>query len=78
MGKLLTVGRRLAVLGVIAEDLGGPWHVMKPGRHAIPQVGDAGKTVGVTMCKRWAITNGYSADFAPPDGQLCPACREQM
>ena len=78
MGKLLQVGRRLAVLGVDPDAPLGAWHVMRPGRFAVPQVGDAGKTIGLAFCGRAAITNGYAADFAPEGQALCPACREQM
>lgn len=78
MGKLLVVGRRLAVLGVDPDNPGGAWHVMRPGRFAVPQIGDAGKTIGHTMCGRAAITNGYAADFAPEGQALCPGCAEQM
>jgi hypothetical protein len=78
MGKLIMVGRKLAVLGVDQENPLRPWHIMQPGRHAIPQVGDAGKTIGTTLCGRWAITNGYAADFAPQGQELCPACSERV
>lgn len=78
MGKLIMVGRKLAVLGVDMDRPLGPWHVMSPGRHAIPQIGDDGKTIGLTMCGRWAVTNGYAADFAPQGQELCPACAERI
>jgi len=78
MGKLIEVGRRLAVLGVDFDQPLGPWHIMQPGTYNVPQVGDAGKTVGTTLCRRYAITNGYAADFAPQHQELCPACRERL
>lgn len=82
--KLLRVGGRLAVLGV-ANVHGEPdlsqWHVMSPGTWSAPQIGgahNAGIVVGRTVCGRHAQTNGYSADWRPPDGSLCPACRERL
>lgn len=78
MGKLIQVGRKLAVLGVDEANPLGPWHIMQPGRFAIPQIGDAGKTIGTSLCKRPAITNGYAADFTPPHQDLCPACAERI
>lgn len=82
--KLLSVGGRLAVLGV-ANLNGEPdlsqWHVMSPGSWTAPQIGgahNAGIVVGRTMCGRHAHTNGYSADFRPPDGSVCAACRERL
>lgn len=78
MGKLIQVGGRLAVLGVDEANPLGPWHIMEPGRFAVPQVGDAGKTIGTTLCRHHAITNGYAADFAPTHQELCPACRERL
>lgn len=82
--KLLSVGGRLAVLGV-ANLNGEPdlsrWHVMAPGTWSAPQIGgahNAGIVVGRTICGRRAHTNGYAADFKPPDGALCPACAERQ
>lgn len=83
--KLLRVGRRLAVLGV-ACDRGGQvrdtkrWHIMNPGTWNVPQLGGAGNaglTVGRTLCGKDAYSNGYAADHRPPDGALCPACSER-
>lgn len=83
--KLIRVGGKLAVLGV--ED--GPlsmtwWHVARPGSYAAPQ-GISGTecqgddlVYGKALCGRTIVTNGYAADFAPPDGLLCPGCREQL
>jgi hypothetical protein len=78
MGKLIEVGRKLAVLGVDPERPMGPWHIMQPGTYGVPQVGDDGKTIGTTLCRRFAITNGYAADFAPTHQELCPACHERL
>ncbi len=71
---------RLAVLGV--EDAFGAnrkfWHIVKPGSYTVPQVGGAENLAhGTALCGRWVATNGYSSDFRPPDGSLCPACRER-
>jgi hypothetical protein len=82
--KMLRVGGRLAVLG-IANLNGEPdisrWHVMQPGTWTAPQIGGAGNaglTVGRTLCGRHAQTNGYAQDYRPPDGALCPACSERL
>jgi hypothetical protein len=83
--KLIRVGNRLAVLGV--ED--GPramgwWHVARPGTWDPPKGSSgtepegAGLTYAKALCGRFVVTNGYAADWRPPDGQLCPACREQL
>ena len=84
--KLLRVGGKLAVLGV--EDglrSMGAWHVARPGTWSAPQ-GLSGQpdqqgddlTYAVALCQRRIVTNGYAADWRPPDGMLCPACREQL
>jgi hypothetical protein len=83
--KLLRVGGKLAVLGV--EDgrrAMGWWHVARPGTWATPQ-GLSGTacegddlTYAKALCGRAIVTNGYAADWRPPDGTLCPACREQL
>lgn len=78
MGKLISVGRKLAVLGVDIDQPLGPWHVMKPGSFNVPQIGDNGKSIGTTLCKKFAITNGYASDFAPQHQELCSGCREQL
>lgn len=83
--KLLRVGGKLAVLGV--ED--GPkamgwWHVARPGSYGAPQ-GLSGTecqgddlVYGRSLCGRTIVTNGYASDFKPPDGALCPGCRERL
>jgi hypothetical protein len=78
VGKLIQVGGKLAVLGVDMDNHLGPWHIMRPGGFSVPAIGDGGKSIGSTLCKRHAITNGYASDFAPSHQQLCPACHEQL
>lgn len=83
--KLLRVGGRLAVLGV--EDNAramGWWHVARPGSWSPPagssgiEPGGAGLTYARALCGRFVVTNGYAADWRPPDGVLCPACAERL
>ena len=84
--KLIRVGGRLAVLGIATDPTGQvhdarKWHVMNPGSYSVPQlggVGNAGLTVGRTMCGFFAWTNGYAADHRPPEGVLCQACAERV
>lgn len=84
--KLIRVGGKLGVLGV--ED--GPlamqwWHVCRPGTWNTPQ-GLSGQTdqqgadlaYAKALCGKRVVTNSYASDFRPPDGSLCPACREQL
>lgn len=78
MGKLITVGFKLAVLGVDVNDLTSPWHIMKPGAFNVPSIGDKGLTIGTTLCGIYAYTNGYAADHAPGNNDLCPACSERL
>lgn len=77
MGGLVSVGGRLAVVGVDLDDHGGPWHIMKPGGFHVPQLGDD-KTIGTALCGRYAVTNGYAADFGPQHQRFCPACLERL
>lgn len=77
MGKLIAVGGKLAVLGVDMQNFAGPWHIMRPGGFDVPSLGD-NKTIGTTLCRKNAITNGYASDFAPKHQTLCPACRERL
>lgn len=84
--NLIRVGGRLAVLGV--EDgrrAMGWWHVVRPGSHGAPQGNSWGPdqeganlVYGKALCGRTVVTNGYAADWRPPQGTLCPACREQL
>jgi len=83
--KLLRVGGKLAVLGV--EDglkSMGWWHVARPGTWDTPQ-GLSGTqcegddlAYGKALCGKTIVTNGYAADWRPPDGVLCPACCERL
>lgn len=85
--NLIRVGGKLAVLGV--EDSPhaamGYWHVCRPGTWSMPQGNSGGSdqegrdlTYARALCGRRVVTNGYSADFKPPVGALCPGCREQL
>lgn len=87
MTKLIRVGGKIAVLGV--EDKPGAamrwWHVCRPGTWSAPQGTSGGMdqegrdlTYARALCGRYVVSNGYAADFAPPDGALCPACSEQL
>jgi hypothetical protein len=84
--RLIHIGGKLAVLGIAAsEDAEVPdmehWHIMRPGTWSAPQIGapgNAGIVVGRTVCGKHAYTNGYAADFHPPAGATCKACRAQM
>lgn len=83
--KLIRVGGKLGVLGV--EDglrSMGWWHVARPGTFGAPQ-GLSGTecqgddlVYGKALCGKAIVTNGYAADWRPPDGLLCPACRERL
>lgn len=83
--NLVRVGGRLAVLGIGTNAEGTVndtrfWHVMNPGTWNTPIVGgahNAGLTVGRTLCGRHAWSNGYAADWKPPEGSMCPACAER-
>lgn len=82
--KLLTVGRRLAVLGVEVNMLEGQpapnmawWHVVNPGSYNVPQMGSK-LAIATAMCGRTVATNGYAADWKPADGSMCPACAERV
>lgn len=84
--NLIRVGGRLAALGV--EDgrrAMGWWHVMRPGSHGAPQGNSWGPdqegtnlVYGRALCGRVVVSNGYAADWRPPQGALCPACAEQV
>ena len=84
--KLIRVGGKLGVLGIGCSPDGvvrdtTRWHVMNPGSYNAPQLGgtdNAGLTVGRTICGMFAYSNGYAADWRPPEGSLCPACQERM
>jgi hypothetical protein len=84
--NLIRVGGRLAVLGV--EDgrkAMGWWHIMRPGTFGAPQglwePDQEGRNLvyGTSLCGLTnVVTNGYSSDFKPPIGSLCPACAEHL
>ena len=83
--QLIRVGGKLAVLGV--EDSAramGWWHVCRPGTWNPPQGLSGTECQGddlvraKALCGRIVVSNGYAADWRPPAGQLCPACREQL
>lgn len=84
--NLIRVGGRLAVLGV--EDgrkAMGWWHVCRPGTWDPPQGNSWGPdqeganlVYARALCGRTVVSNGYAADWRPPTGTLCPACREQL
>ena len=87
MVTLIKVGGKNAVLGV--EDRPGAamgrWHVARPGTWDPPQGNSGGMdqqgadlTYARAECGRYIVTNGYSADFRPPAGVLCPACAERI
>jgi hypothetical protein len=84
--NLIRVGGKLAVLGVEDNQRAmGWWHVCRPGTWNPPQ-GLSGEseqlgadlTYAKALCGRTVVSNGYAADWRPPAGQLCPACREQI
>lgn len=77
--KLLRTNGRIAVLGVLATDA-RRWHICRPGI-SLPILdigGGDGLRVGRSLCGQEIMTNGYAADFKPPDGALCPACAERQ
>ncbi len=77
MGKLVTVGRKLAVLGVQRGDPYARWHIVKPGTYKPPQIqGNEYFAHATSLCGRHVETNGNAADFRPAD--LCPACAERL
>lgn len=77
MGKLVTVGFKLAVLGVDEADPLSPWHVVRPGSYQVPTIGEA-ITHARALCGRIVVSNGYAADFVPGPVERCPACWEQL
>lgn len=83
--QLIRVGGKLAVLGV--EDglkAMGWWHICRPGTWNPPKGNSgtepdgAGLVYAKALCGRFVVSNGYAADWRPPAGLLCPACREQI
>jgi hypothetical protein len=55
-------------------------HIVNPGSYAVPQVpnhplaGESGLAHARSLCGIPIVTNGYAADFTPPDLELCPVC----
>lgn len=80
--KMIRYGGKLAVLGVDPTSKAAAlswWHIARPGTWDAPQDNSGtGLTYGTSLCRRQIVTNGYAADFAPLEGSLCPACREQL
>lgn len=84
--NLIRVGGKLAVLGVEDDRRAmGRWHVLRPGSFAAPQGNSwepdqdgANLVYGRALCGRTVVSNGYAADWRPPQGTLCPACAEQL
>ena len=79
--KLLREGRKLAVLGCRVDGSKKWWHIAKAGRN-VPQIcssADHGSNlvISTSLCNKTIYTNGYAADFRPPEGALCPACAER-
>lgn len=74
--KLVREGMKLAVLGCIETDP-SVWHIMRPGRMGVIDLATK-MCHGTTLCGRSAVSNGYAADWRPPEGSLCAACRERQ
>ncbi len=79
--KLIRVGGKLATLGVLHGAVTNTqahwWHVARPGTIGHPDPLTR-MTFATALCRRNIVTNGYAADFHPPDGALCPACKELL
>lgn len=82
--KLIRVGGvngRLATLGVLHGAISNAqmkwWHIARPGTIGHPDPLTR-MTFATSLCRRNIVTNGYASDFAPADGVLCPACKEQL
>lgn len=84
--NLIRTGGKIAVLGVEDDRRAmGWWHVLRPGSFAAPQGNSwepdqdgANLVYGRALCGRTVVSNGYAADWRPPQGTLCPACAEQL
>lgn len=80
--KLIRQGFKLAVLGCEEPSPERPntlrwWHIVRPGSYNVPALGER-LTYGRSLCRKTVVSNGYAADWRPPEGQLCPACNEQL
>lgn len=79
--KLIRVGGKLGTLGVLhgatTEAQAHWWHVARPGTIGRPDPLTR-MTFATSLCRRNIATNGYASDFRPPDGALCPACKELL
>lgn len=78
--RLIKRGGRLVALGAVANDP-RRWHVIAGGVSAPvlgPATGGDGLRIGRALCGREVMTNGYPADFRPPESQLCSACSERI
>src|SRR4051812_10965983 len=55
-------------------------HIVNPGSYTVPQVpnhpmaGESGLAHALALCGIPVVTNGYAADFTPPELELCPVC----
>ena len=55
-------------------------HIVNPGTYTVPQIpnhpmaGDSGLAHATSLCGIPVVTNGYAADFTPPELELCPVC----
>lgn len=55
-------------------------HIVNPGTYTVPQVpnhpmaGESGLAHARSLCGLPIVTNGYAADFTPPELVLCPVC----
>jgi hypothetical protein len=80
--KLIRQGGKLGVLGCEEPTPAHPyaarwWHVVVPGTYAAPDL-ITKMTHGRALCGRTVVSNGYAADWRPPEGSLCPACSERL
>lgn len=73
-GKLATLG---VLHGAVTAAQAHWWHVARPGTIGVPDPLTR-MTFATSFCRRNIVTNGYASDFTPPDGALCPACKEQL